>query len=146
MTTNMLGRAIAIASVAFATKLDKGGKPYILHCLHVMNEVANLGSEAMMAAVLHDLVEDTEWTFDMLRAEGFPDHVIHMIDRLTHREGEDYDDYLDRVAQCSTTIEIKKADLRHNSDITRMKGLRDKDFKRLEKYHRAYSFLSQVGK
>ena len=142
----MLDKAIAIAATAFTGKLDKGGNPYILHCLHVMYGVENLGIEAMQAAVLHDVVEDTKWTLDDLRNEGFSDHVVAMVDRLTHRNGEDYDDYLDRIAPCSTTRAIKMADLRHNSDITRMKGLRDNDFKRLEKYHRAYSFLSQVGK
>lgn len=141
----MLDIAIAIAAQAFEGKLDKGGKPYILHCLHVMYAVESLGSEAMQAAVLHDVVEDTSWTLEELHKRGFSDHVIAMVDRLTHRNGEDYDDYLDRIAPCSITRTIKLADLRHNSDITRMKGLRDKDFKRLEKYHRAYAFLSQVS-
>lgn len=140
----MLDRAIAIVAVAFQGKLDKGGTPYVLHCLHVMDGVKSLGSEAMQAAVMHDLIEDTDWTFTMLHEEGFSQTVISTVERLTHRLGESYDEYLDRVAVCPVARAIKREDLKHNSDITRMKGLRDKDFKRLEKYHRAYAFLGGV--
>jgi len=140
----MLDRAIAITAVAFEGKLDKGGNPYILHCLTVMYNVRRLGSKVMQAAVLHDLVEDTHWTLEMLRKEGFCEEVINMVDRLTHRKGETYDEYLDRIAPCPNTRAIKIEDLDHNSQIHRMKGLRDKDFERLAKYHRAYAFLKGI--
>jgi len=140
----MLGKAIAIASEAFADKKDKGGQPYILHCLHVMHEVKSFGIEAMIAAVLHDLIEDTEWTAEQLISEGFKEHTVTIIKLLTHADHEPYDDYIERVSLNHIARAIKKADLRHNSDITRMKGLREKDFKRLEKYHRAYAYLCEV--
>ena len=140
----MLDKAIAIASSAFLGKFDKGGEPYILHCLHVMRRVKRLGKEAMIAAVLHDLIEDTEWTADKLIEEGFDPQTVALIVLLTHQEGEEYMDYIMRISVSRTARAIKMADLRHNSDIHRMKGLREKDFQRLEKYHKAYAFLKEV--
>ena len=140
----MLDTAIAVTAVEFEGKLDKGGVPYILHCITVMEGVKQLGSKVMQAAVMHDLVEDTKWTLDDLRKKGFDEEVVSLVDKVTHRKGETYDDYLDRVAPCPKARAIKLADLDHNSQIHRMKGLRDKDFERLAKYHRAYAFLKGI--
>lgn len=138
-----LAKAIRIASVAFEGKLDKGGNPYILHCLHVMNEVKHLGEEAMIVAVLHDLLEDCpEWDAYRLADEGFDHDIIWLIGMLTHKKNEDYMMYIKRVSLSEITKAIKKADLRHNSDITRMKGLSQKDFDRLQKYFTAYAYLN----
>lgn len=139
-----LGKAIAIASKAFESKTDKGGTPYILHCLHVMDKVKGLGEEAMISAVLHDLVEDTDWTLDDLLAEGFSHTVTAVIGLLTHRKGVEYMAYVEELSISPVARAIKMADLRHNSDINRMKGLTEKDFERLQKYHRAYAFLKSI--
>lgn len=137
-----LSTAIAITAKAFEGKYDKGGKPYILHCLEVMYGVAYTGDdEIMMAAVMHDLVEDTDYTTKDLHELGFSSDVVVMVSLLTHYAGVSYDEYLDTIACNKGCIQIKLADLKHNSDITRMKGLREKDFKRLEKYHCAYNLL-----
>ena len=145
LKTNPLDRAISIAASSFEGKFDRGGAPYILHCLHVMHKVRH-DPILMIIAVLHDLVEDTKWTFDDLCAEGFSDRVIAALDCLTHRGGECYDDYITRISLNPDAIVVKLADLKHNSDITRMKGLRTKDFERLEKYSRAYALLSGLNK
>lgn len=138
----MLDKAIAIAAVEFQGKYDKGGKPYILHCLHVMNKLKYQNdTDLMIAAILHDLVEDTSWTFNALKSEGFSDRVIILLKLLTHEKGLSYDEYIQGIASNKDAIRIKLQDLRHNSDIMRMKGLRDKDFERLNKYHRAYAYL-----
>lgn len=139
-----LDRAISIAAQAFEGKFDKGGQPYILHCLHVMNRVKRYGDQAMIAAVLHDLIEDTDWTAERLLEEGFDKQTVSLIVLLTHIDSEDYQDYIMRISNSKIAREIKMADLRHNSDIHRMKGLREKDFERLEKYHKAYSYLREV--
>lgn len=131
----MLDIAISITAQAFEGKLDKGGKPYILHCLAVMEGVSRLGSKVMQAAVMHDLVEDTKWTLDDLRKKGFDEEVVIMVDNVSHRDGETYDEFLDRIAPCPKSRAIKIEDLDHNSQIKRLKGLRDKDFERLAKYH-----------
>jgi hypothetical protein len=142
----MLDKAIKIASEAFEGDHDKGGVPYIMHCLHVMRQVKDLGVEAQIAAVLHDLLEDkpSEWTAEALIEEGFNRHTVSLIALLTHKDGEPYMDYIMRVSVSPIARAIKMADLRHNSDIHRMKGLRDKDFERLKKYHKAYAFLREV--
>lgn len=137
-----LAKAIAIAADAFKGKLDKGGQPYILHCLRVMNGVSQSDPQLMQAAVLHDLIEDCdEWTVDRLRAEGFSYKVCGLIEMLTHEKSEPYQDYIERIGVNPLAREIKLADLRDNTNITRLKGLRPQDFERLEKYHRAYVTL-----
>lgn len=139
-----LDLAIAIASISFLGKFDKGGNPYILHCLFVMNEVKYTNDEdVMIAAVLHDLIEDTDWTTDDLLDLGFSEKVVVLLNRLTHWPEDSYDKYLDGMKGTPDAVKIKLADLKHNSMITRMKGLREKDFKRLEKYCRAYSMLKE---
>ena len=138
----LLAKAIMIASVAFATTFDKGGKPYILHCLWVMNQVRHLGMDYMIVAVLHDLVEDTDWTIEQLRMEEFPEYILKSIDVLTHKEGVSYDNYIKLITTDEIAIDVKLRDLKHNSDITRLKDVRKKDFDRLEKYAKAFKYLS----
>ena len=139
---NKLGLAISIAAQAFEGKTDKGGNPYILHCLWVMNKVRHLGEEAMITAVLHDLIEDTDWTFAKLTALGFSDKVIGDLHLLTHQKETDYMEYIKAISVSPIATAIKKADLEHNSNITRLKGLRKKDHDRIEKYSHAYVYLS----
>jgi (p)ppGpp synthase/HD superfamily hydrolase len=138
----MLGKAIAIAAEAFKDKRDKSGNPYILHCLWVMDGVKHLGEDVMIAAILHDLIEDTEWTFAQLTSEGFNDKIIGILHLLTHNKETPYDEYIKAISVSKEATEIKKKDLEHNSNITRLKGLRKKDMDRIEKYHRAYIYLS----
>lgn len=138
---NSLSKAIAITSAAFVGGNDKGGQPYILHCLYVMDKVKHLGNEVMCAAVMHDLIEDTDCTFDELRQEGFTQEVITILELLTHRKETDYMDYIKAISVHPSATAIKLADLEHNSKITRLKGLRKKDFDRLEKYIKAYTYL-----
>jgi len=137
----MLSKAIRIAAEAFEGKYDKGGKPYILHCLHVMSQMPEDDEELRCIAVLHDLIEDTNWTISRLIEQEFSDRVVTGILDLTHEGDVSYDTYLKRLALNKDAVKVKLADLRHNSDITRLKGLRKKDFDRLEKYHRAYEYL-----
>ncbi len=141
---NMLGRAISIVAAAFEDVNDKGGHPYVMHCLRVMNAMPTNDSELQCIAVLHDLVEDTPWTFDMLYHDGFSLRVIDALRLLTHDKNTDYGDYVKALAHNSDARAVKLADLRDNSDITRMKGLTKKDVDRLEKYHRWYMYLSQL--
>ena len=139
---NMLGKAIEIASVAHSTQTDKGGKPYILHPLWVMDRVRHLGENYMIVAILHDVVEDTEWTIDQLVKEGFNQNVIYALCLLTHDTDVSYDEYIRQLSSNKIARAVKLRDLEHNTKITRLKGLRKKDFERLEKYHRAYTYLS----
>jgi (p)ppGpp synthase/HD superfamily hydrolase len=138
----MLDVAIAITAEAFQGKFDKGGKPYILHCLHVMNKLKyEDDDELMQAAVMHDLIEDTDWTLDKLRELRFSDRVIHIITMLTHVDGEEYMEYIGYIGEDVDATKIKIQDLRHNSDLFRIKGVRERDIKRIEKYQKAYIYL-----
>lgn len=138
-----LDLAISIVAEAFEGKFDRGGQPYILHCLWVMNKVSHLGEDYMIAAVCHDLVEDTDITVADLYEFGFRPEVVVAIDFLTHRDTDTYQNYIRKISRNPIAKEVKLRDLEHNSKITRLKGLREKDFIRLEKYHAAYLFLKE---
>ena len=140
----MLSTAIALIAQKFVNTLDKGGNPYILHCLRVMNGVDQNDEELMCIAVMHDLVEDTNVTLDELRYLGFSERVIRGVDTMTHRDEEDYETYIKRIALNPDTIKVKRSDLIDNSNITRLKGLRKKDFDRLEKYSKAFIYLKDL--
>jgi len=137
---------IAITAEAFKNTLDKGGQPYILHCLEVMRNTD--GDECTKcAAVMHDLIEDTDesspinYTFELLTKLGFSEKTIAILHLVTHQKGTDYMKYIQTLSVHPDAKKIKKADLRHNSDISRMKDIRQKDFDRLIKYNIAYRYL-----
>jgi hypothetical protein len=142
-----LGTAISIAADEFADVLDKGGRPYILHCLWVMDRVRHLGEDHMIAAVLHDLVEDTDWNHEMLEISGFSKESRDAIRLLTHDDRTiPYPQYIERLSGNAIAREVKLRDLEHNSKITRLKGVRESDLVRAKKYHTAYLFLKSVKK
>ncbi len=140
-----LALAIQITADAFQNDFDKGGQPYILHCLHVMNVVGKKTEgdhEAMAIAVMHDLIEDKpHWTLKGLINLGFSNRVVDGVEAMTHPKDEPYMDYIKRVAKNDDTRIVKMADLKHNSDPHRLKEVSDKAFARIEKYHRAYAYL-----
>lgn len=142
---NMLGRAIEIAVRVHSGQVDKGGRPYILHPLWVMDRVRHLGDNYMIVAVLHDAIEDSKdpaETYLNILKEGFDREVNVALALVTHdKEGQSYDDYIKAIATNPIAKAVKLRDLEHNTKITRLKGLRKKDFDRLEKYHRAYTYL-----
>lgn len=137
----LLAKAIFLAAKAFRNKTDKGGAPYILHCLHVMNEVEDLSICARIAAVLHDLVEDTAWTLEMLRETGFSERTIELIDLLTFRKGDVYFDKIMVLAKDPEANRIKRADINHNSQMCRLKGVNEDDLERTIKYVKSYHYL-----
>lgn len=139
----LLGRAICIATGAHRAQVDKAGAPYILHPLHVMMAMKTI--EGMIVGVLHDVVEDSDWTIEDLRLVGFSERVLEAIDTLTHRPGESYVDYIERIKHGPTLAQlVKLADLDHNMDLSRMpRPITDRDQRRWEKYRRAYAVLSE---
>lgn len=137
--------AISIAAEAFKGKFDRGGQPYILHCLYVMYGMPEDDQELRIIAVLHDLLEDfpKEWNIPKLKNLGFSERVLTALSFLTHMDGVSYDDYIDDMMTCIDAVRVKLRDLEHNSMISRVKGLRQKDFERLEKYVRSYQKLKK---
>lgn len=132
-------RAAAIAEQAHADQIDKGGAPYITHPTRVALAVE--GEEAKMVALLHDVVEDSEWTLDRLRDEGFSEAVVKAVDALTHKDREDYFDTVRRAKADPLARIVKLADLADNSDRTRLGEITGQDERRLEKYARARDIL-----
>lgn len=141
----ILSLMIQIVSEEFLIDKDKGGKPYILHCLWVMNQMDHDDPELMTIAVGHDLLEDKpHWTIERLRQMKFSERVLTGLDILNHRKEDDYlTAYIPKIRSNPDTRKVKRADLRHNSCLTRLKGLREKDFKRMEKYAIAYQMLEE---
>ena len=137
-----LGKAIEVAVTAHSGQVDKGGKPYILHPMWVMNKVRHLGPDFMTAAILHDVVEDSSLTIEGLITLGFNQDVIAAVRALTHdHQNMSYEDYIKSIKNNTIATAVKLRDIEHNSKITRLKGLRPQDFERLAKYHRAYIYL-----
>jgi len=136
-----LERAIEIAAKAHAGQMDKAGQPYVLHPLRMMLAVAT--PEARIAAVLHDVVEDTAVTLKELEGEGFTAEVLEAVEALTKREGEDYEAFIRRVAPNPIAREVKLADLRDNSDLSRILEPTERDRERVKKYRRAIAYLER---
>jgi (p)ppGpp synthase/HD superfamily hydrolase len=138
-----LERAIQIAVEAHAGVTDKGGKAYILHPISVMMRCET--DEEKIVAILHDVVEDTDWTFEALRKEGFTDTIIEALKTVTkHSEDEDYDQFIQRSLKNEIGRKVKIADLKENLDVTRIGELTDKDLERINKYKRALSVLTKI--
>jgi len=138
-----LERAIQIAVEAHAGVTDKGGKAYILHPISVMMRCET--DEEKIVAILHDVVEDTDWTFDALREEGFSETIIEALKTVTkHSDDEDYDEFIQRSLKNEIGRKVKIADLKENLDVTRIGELTDKDLERINKYKRALSVLTKI--
>lgn len=140
MLSNDLRLALASALAAWAHRdqLDKAGRPYIEHPLAVAEAVE--GEEARITALLHDVVEDSSVTPDTLR-NLFGDEVADAVEAMTHREGEDYFDYIRRLSQNPLARQVKLADLAHNMELGRIRSPGEEDRLRAEKYRRAREML-----
>ena len=137
-----LERAIEIAVRAHSGEVDKAGRPYILHPLSLMLEFDDL--DAMITAVLHDTVEDSDVTLGKLKAEGFPDAVLAAVEALTRREDESYEEFISRLRSDPLARRVKLADLEHNMDLRRIESLSSDDLERVEKYHRSWRELRKM--
>lgn len=139
---NYVTLAYEIAKEAHKGQIDKAGVEYILHPKTVAG-MMNCDNEKAVA-YLHDVIEDTSVTLEMLKDEGFSDEVLNAIDAITKRNGEKYDDYLQRVANNPLAIKVKLVDMTHNSDLTRFDNHTDEDFKRSQKYIEKIKELKKV--
>ena len=137
-------KALMIAQEAHRGQMDKGGNPYIEHPLHVASQVETL--ELKMIAVLHDTLEDSSLTAEDLKEAGLPEAVVEAIAVLTHIDGneEAYLNYIRRVAGNQLAARVKKEDLKHNMDMSRIKNPTEKDRKRCAKYKKALLLLEEL--
>ena len=139
----MLAKAIKIATAAHATQKDKNGDPYILHLMRVCLRGKNENEK--ICGILHDLVEDTEWTFEQLAKEGFSSEIIAALKCVTKTsEQENYENFIERVKKNKLAISVKINDLGDNLDARRMLQLSEKDIPRFNKYLKAYHELVKL--
>lgn len=134
--------AISLAAKAHRRRKDKGGAAYILHPLRVMLRMKT--NDERIVALLHDVIEDTEYTPEDLRKAGYSLKILRSLDYLTKRDGEEYDQFIKRVKRNPLARKVKIADLKDNLDLTRIKKPKQRDFMRIEKYRRALSELTRT--
>jgi len=141
----ILSNAINLALKAHEGQVDKSGMPYAGHVMRVM--AAGRTIDEKIVGVLHDVVEDTGWTFDALLAEGFPPHIVDALRCVTKlSDDEPYDHFIERVKTNHLAVAVKINDLTDNMDIRRYEELSERDVKRLQKYLKAYRELTNRQK
>lgn len=141
---DLLAAMLLMATNRHHGQFDKGGAPYILHPLKVMYYVKSEDEELQCIALGHDLVEDTETTTHELLKLGFTQRIVDGILAMTKIDGEHPDAYKARIRANPDAVKVKMADLRHNSDIRRLKGVSEKDVRRIEKYQKFYLELKEL--
>ena len=134
-----LENALAIAAAAHAGQIDKAGQPYILHPIRVMLSVKN--GDERIAAILHDVVEDTPVSFDDLESEGFSAAVVDAVRALTKTEGESRIEAALRAVKDPIARQVKLADVADNMDLSRIPSPTEKDYARLKEYERVREIL-----
>jgi len=127
---------------AYRGQIDKAGETYILHPLRLMARMDT--KEEMSVALLHDVVEDSEYTPEMLTNEGIPEDVVKAVAYLTKQDGKSYEDFTERVLENSLAAKIKKADIEDNLNILRLEKVDEKDLKRIAKYHKAWHSINEA--
>ena len=137
---SMVDLALSIARKAHEGQLDKAGVDYIEHPIYVASQVDT--EEEKAVALLHDVIEDSPVSAEELLQAGLPETVVTAVQVLTKKKEKDYQTYLENVKSNSLARVVKLADLKHNSDLSRLSSVTDKDLERLEKYKKAIDYLS----
>ena len=139
----LLAKAVTIALEAHKDATDKAGMPYIGHVMRVMQ--AGRTIDEKITGVLHDIVEDTPWTFEALLNEGFPVHIVDALRCVTKlHDDEPYEEFIQRVKSNPLAVAVKINDLTDNMDIRRLVTITEADVQRLRKYLKAYRELAEV--
>ena len=134
-------KAMILAYKAHSGQTDKSGVPYIYHPIHLAEQMTT--EDTVVCALLHDVVEDTLYTIDDLRAAGFSESIMRALALLTHDKEQPYIEYVERIKFNPIAKAVKVADLKHNSDVSRLGGVDEKTLERLEKYHAALAVLEE---
>ena len=137
--TNLTKKAIKLMFEAHKEQKDKTGLPYVFHPFYLATQMED--EITCTVALLHDLVEDTSYTFEDLITLGFPDEVINALRYLTHNDDVEYLDYVRKIKENKIAMKVKIADLKHNSDMSRLDNPTSYDYERAEKYKKALAIL-----
>ena len=141
--TNITKIALKICFEAHKEQSDKSGLPYVFHPFHLAEQMTS--EEACVCALLHDVMEDTPITAEDLVQMGIPREYTEVLSLLCHKEGVPYMDYVRALSKNKTAREVKIADLRHNSDLSRLSTVDEKALERVKKYKEALDFLLNIG-
>lgn len=137
--TEMTKKALKLCFEAHKNQADKSGMPYVFHPFHLAEQMED--ENTVTVALLHDIVEDTEYSLDDLKNMGFPQQVIEALGLLTHDKSVPYMDYVKKIKENSIAKVVKLADLKHNSDLSRLETIDEKALKRVKKYKNAMNLL-----
>lgn len=137
--TYLTKKALRLCFEAHKDQLDKSGLPYVFHPFHLAEQMDT--EETVCVALLHDVVEDTDYTLEDLIAMGFPKPVTDALALMTHDENVPYLDYVAKLKDNPVARQVKLADLKHNSDLTRLDRVDEKALERVEKYRKAMELL-----
>ena len=137
--TPLTKKALKLSFAAHKDQMDKSGMPYVYHPFHVAEQMET--EETVAVALLHDVVEDTDYTLEDLKAMGFPDSVTEALALMTHDDSVPYLDYVAKLKDNPIARAVKLADLRHNSDLSRLDVVDEKALERVEKYRKAIELL-----
>ena len=137
--TKMTKKAMSLCFEAHKEQKDKSGMPYVFHPFHLAEQMKD--EAATIVALLHDVVEDADYTFDDLRKTGFSEEVVEALVLLTHDDAVPYMEYVEKIKNNPIARAVKLADLAHNSDLTRLDAVDEQALKRAEKYKRAMEIL-----
>jgi (p)ppGpp synthase/HD superfamily hydrolase len=139
--TETTKKALKLAFEAHKDQLDKSEMPYVFHPFHLAEQMET--EDEIVVALLHDVVEDTKYTLDDIRAMGFSEKVIEALTLLTHDDAEPYLEYVARLRDNALARKVKLADLRHNSDLTRLDVIDERALMRVRKYAEAIRVLTE---
>ncbi len=139
--TELTKKALRIAFDVHKEQTDKTGLPYIYHPFHLAEQMED--EATVCVALLHDVVEDGNITFEFLRESGFPEEIVSAVALLTHDENTPYMEYVKNIRTNQIAKTVKLADLKHNSDLTRLSVIDDKAVARRQKYRTAISLLEE---
>ena len=132
-------KALKLCFEAHKNQLDKSGMPYVFHPFHLAEQMTDENTTAV--ALLHDVIEDTDYTLDDLRKLGFTEDVVSAVGLMTHAEGVPYMEYVAEIKKNPIAKAVKLADLRHNSDTSRLDVVTERDIAREAKYAEAIKLL-----
>ena len=137
--TPMTKIALKLCFEAHKDQIDKSGMPYIFHPFHLAEQMTD--ENTTIVALLHDVIEDTEYTLDDLRKFGFAEDVLSAISLMTHADDVPYMDYVVKIKTNPIAKAVKLADLKHNSDMSRLDRITQIDEERAKKYKQAIELL-----
>lgn len=133
--------ALKLCFEAHKNQTDKSGIPYVFHPFHLAEQMKD--EDTTIVALLHDVVEDTDYTIADLKRMGFPTNVLEALELLTHNDGTPYMEYVAKIKDNPIAKAVKLADLEHNSDLSRLDTVDEKVLKRKEKYGQAIRLLNE---